>query len=273
MKPLVKWPGGKRQLLPGLLSRMPLNYNTYYEPFLGGGAMAFSIGPDRAVLNDMNEALVNLYEIAAVAGPVLAQALSDLESWYDGLPDMDAKRACYDELRAEYNTYLVDGRPDGVRCAALLVFLNKAGYNGMYRVNSKGAFNVPFGKRETVKLFDQDNLDDVSAFLGKSIISCGDFASAVEGASKGDFVFFDSPYHGTFDTYQKGGFSEDDHERLAWLFRELDQVGVKCMLTNSDTPFIRDLYRNYSIEAVGVRRSVSCDAKRRTGVEIIVRNY
>lgn len=269
MEPLIKWAGGKRQLLPELVPRMPVYYRTYYEPFFGGGALALKLMPDRLVINDRNAALVNLYTCVRDHPDDLMAEMSSVMDTYQNLSDLDAKRAYYNNMRQEYNS----GSRTGVRAAVLLVFLNKAGFNGMYRVNSRNEFNIPFGKHESVKLFNRENFKAVSRLLQRADILCGDFENAVRSAGAGDFVFFDSPYYDTFDKYQPNGFSEGDHRRLAGVFRDLSQAGVKCMLTNSDTAFIRELYDDYRIETVDVRRSVNRDGNHRTGVEVIIRNY
>ena len=263
MKPLVKWAGGKTQLLPNLLPLIP-EFNTYYEPFLGGGAVYFALKPKKAVLNDYNEQLVNVY-IQCRDNPKLLKAkLDHLQTNH-----IDSSEH-FNKIRAEYNTYLSVGKRD-TDSAALLIYLNKAGFNGLYRLNSKGLFNTPYGKKKSVTLYNEENFDGASKLLKTAKIMSGDFEDACKGCKKGDFVFFDSPYYNTFDTYQAGGFS--DHERLAELFRKLTKKGAKCLLTNSNEEYIKGLYAEYNIEVVDVKRMINCDGKNRKGQEIIVRNY
>ena len=275
LNPLLKWVGGKRQLLPLLTERMPASYDRYYEPFFGGGALCLALEPERIVINDFNSSLVRTYRAVRDDADALSSELMRMQSEYNALPDMEAKRLFYLACRDEYNRILRDpsGTHGAAREAVLLVFLNKSGFNGVYRVNGSGAYNVPFGRKTKLTLFDRDNLRGVSELLKGAEIREGDFEAAVSDASSGDFVFFDSPYHATFDHYQKGGFSEEDHRRLADLFAELTDRGVKCMLTNSDTAFMHGLYDRYHIETVPVRRAVNRDASGRVGTEIIVRNY
>ena len=146
-------------------------------------------------------------------------------------------------------------------------------YNGLFRVNSKGLFNVPSSRKKNCILYDEKNIYDVSKALSKATILSGDFEKACCRARRGDFVFFDSPYFDTFDCYQKDGFSIEEHKRLANLFKKLSERGVYCMLTNSDTDFIRQLYSEYTINSVDVKRMINCDGKNRTGKELIITNY
>ena len=174
--------------------------------------------------------------------------------------------------RKEFNNCLIS-EEHSVRSAALFIYLNKAGFNGLYRMNSKVLFNTPSGKKEKFNLFDRDNFDNVSKLLKNVTILSGDFEEACKTAKEGDFVFFDSPYYNTFDTYQAGGFSVEDHVRLSKLFKKLTKKGVKCLLTNSNENFIKDLYKDFDIRVIDVKRMINCDGTKRTGQEIIVKNY
>lgn len=178
----------------------------------------------------------------------------------------------YYELRNEFNR-CIQNKELTPNAAALFIFLNKTGFNGLYRINSKGNYNVSFGKKKNICMPDEKALSPVSKLLQDKQILCGDFESACRSAQPGDFVFFDSPYYDTFDTYQKGGFSEEDHKRLNTLFKELTDRGVYCMLTNSNTEFIKDLYSDYNVEVVDVMRSISRNPSTRKDQEIIVTNY
>lgn len=269
--PIVKWVGGKRQLLTRINELLPSEYGTYYEPFFGGGAVFFHIAPERAVINDFNVQLMNLYFQAKNA---LQELMRLLDFFQDTYNRMDKTEQCdyYQQLRRKYN-HKIEMDENDVEMAALFVFLNKTGYNGLYRVNSNGQFNVPFSHRKSVNLYDKDNIKLVHEALKKAEIMCGDFEKACQNAVRGDFVFFDSPYFDTFDAYQSKGFSRNDHERLARLFKELSGRGVYCLLTNSNTDFIKSLYQDYIIEVVPVKRMVNRDASKRTGEEVIIRNY
>lgn len=264
MKPLVKWAGGKTQLLPKILALMPEDINTYYEPFFGGGAVFFACTPARAVINDFNPQLMNLY----------IQARDNLEELKTEMLKLSANHSeeNYYSVRNDFNNCLMNNELS-VKSAAKLVYLNKAGFNGLYRLNSKGLYNVPSAKRKKVNLFEDENINSVSKMLKNVKILTGDFEKVCKDAKERDFVFFDSPYYNTFDTYQAGGFSEDDHKRLARLFKNLTKKGVKCMLTNSNEEFIKDLYKDYNIEIVDVKRMINSDATKRSGQEIIITNY
>lgn len=270
--PLVKWAGGKRQLLPEIRGLVPETFRRYYEPFLGGGAVFFDLLPADAVLNDSNEQLVNLYRRVAedVSGfRAEADALSD---GYNRATDGSARDEVYYSARKRFNE-LKAGGIETNESAALFLFLNKVAFNGVYRENAKGEFNVPSSHKKRVVLYDPDNLEAVSNALSGVVMKTGDFEKACEGVEADDFVFFDSPYYETFDSYRAGGFSEDDHRRLARLFRNLSERGAKIVLTNSDSDFIRGLYSDFSIRTVDVKRMINRNASGRTGREIVVSNF
>ena len=264
--PVIKWVGGKSQLLDTILPMVPENFGKYYEPFAGGAALFFALKPKKAVLNDFNPQLINLYKQIRNKPEKLKNKLMRLEKSHDGTKEF------YEQRRAEFNGCL-SRHSNSIKSAALMVYLNKAGFNGLYRLNKRGEFNVAFGKRKKVRLFEEENFDCVSNLLKNTELMTGDFEAACKGCKKGDFVFFDSPYFNTFDTYQKDGFSEADHRRLKTLFDELTRKGVYCMLTNSNEQFIKDLYSDYHIKVVGVKRNINRDSSKRTGQEVIITNY
>ena len=270
--PFVKWAGGKRQLLKEIRTRMPEKYNRYFEPFVGGGAVLFDLMPEVAHVNDINKALINSYLQIKNAPEAFLKAIGKLdgEMWEDG-------KEYYYHLRDNYNGKLMRGEYD-VEAAALFVFLNKHCFNGLYRVNGKGLFNVPYNnsRRDSV---DKDAILRTSEYLQKVKITAGDFEEACEDAKKDDFVFIDSPYAPlnptSFESYTKEGFDVENHRRLAGLYDELTTRGCYCMLTNHDTEFIRELYGNkgYSIDVVDAKRMINSDASNRVGKEVIIRNY
>ena len=272
MTPIIKWAGGKRQLLPIITNMMPKKYNIYYEPFFGGGAVFFSLDPQKAVINDFNLQLVNMYRSVKEKPDTVKRYLDEFQKKYNALPDDSAKCDYYYELRQEFNRKICKNKKDA-KAAALLIFMNKSGFNGLYRVNHSGQYNVPPAHKKNLTLYDKNNLYEVSKALSHADIMCGDFADSLRNVKSGDFVFIDSPYYDTFDSYQAGGFSEQDHLRLASLFKDMTDAGVKCMLTNSNTDFVRDLYKDYHIRTVEVKRMINSDASKRTGKEIIVTNY
>lgn len=270
--PIIKWVGGKRQLLSEIKSRMPKEFNTYYEPFFGGGALFFELQPEKAVINDFNSQLINLYQRVKDDYKSVIKIIDKFQNKYNSLQTNSQKLDYYYTLRKEFNKLLkTDAR--NATAAALFIFLNKAGFNGLYRVNASGEFNVPSAHRSKINAYQLENIKSASDCLNKATILHGDFEKACKDAQFGDFVFFDSPYYDTFDTYQAGGFNEASHIRLATLFKTLSNRGVNCMLTNSNTDFIKELYSGFHIEVVDVKRMVNCDASKRTGQEVIITNY
>lgn len=269
--PYLKWAGGKSQLLDRIRERLPDTWGTYYEPFLGAGAVLFGISPARAIVGDLNAQLIATY--TAIRDDVEG-VMAEIDALDDGLLSGDPK-SWYYEVRDRYNAALADAVSD-VQMTAMFIFLNKHCFNGLYRVNARGLFNVPYNT-STRPSYDVGNLRAVSACLQGVDIACRDFEETCEGAGPGDFVFFDSPYapigDASFEAYTKEGFAKEEHERLAALYRKLDERGCMCMLTNHNTEFIRDLYEGFAIETVGVKRMINSDASKRTGEEVIVRNY
>lgn len=270
--PFIKWAGGKRQLLDRISERMPQKYDNYYEPFIGGGAVLFEFLPENAVINDINKSLVNAYKIIRNEPQAFIKAVKKLDSdmWEDG-------KEYYYSLREHYNDKLMKEEYD-IELAALFVFINKHCFNGLYRVNGKGLFNVPYNnsRRESI---DESSILDISSYLKKIKILNGDFQEACRDAKAGDFVFFDSPYAPlnptSFESYTKEGFDIESHERLAALYDELTVKGCYCMLTNHNTEFINNLYggKGYKIDVVSVKRLINSDATKRTGEEVIICNY
>lgn len=272
MKPFVKWLGGKTQLLPELKKRMPRCIHTYVEPFVGGGSLFFNLCPTNGVINDVNPKLINTYRSIRNHKEELVRSLSSYERVYNSLPTLEAKQNFYYQTRSEFN----DAGPDTdltVEDAAQFTFLNKTNFNGLYRENTDGNYNAAFGWKESIRLFDEANLSSCSTALKNVDIMNGDFEDACEGLAAGDFVYFDPPYHSTFDGYQKGGFSEDDHLRLHSLFQHLSENGVLCMLSYSNTDFIRNLYGGFNFDVVSAKRMVNRDGNGRTGEELIITNY
>ena len=270
--PFVKWAGGKRQLIPQIRERLPKQFNNYYEPFVGGGAVIFELLPENAVINDINRALINAYQMICNQPQEFLQKINrlDAEMWEDG-------KEYYYSLREHYNDKLMKGEFD-VELAALFVFINKHCFNGLYRVNGKGLFNVPYNNSRRSSVDDR-SIMEISEYLRNVTIISGDFQAACEGAGTGDFVFIDSPYAPlnptSFESYTKEGFDIESHRRLANLFDELTARGCYCMLTNHNTELINELYGNkgYTIDVVSVKRMINSDASNRVGEEVIICNY
>ena len=272
MIPIIKWAGGKRQLLPELKKYLPPQYNIYVEPFLGSAAMFLDLLPDKAVLNDFNPELINVYKSVRDHIYELTIILSKYQNEYNALPTIDEKSAYFYARREEFNARIHNPKLN-VEDAALFIFLNKACYNGLYRVNTQGYFNTPFGQHKRISLYIKSSLLNCSEALQHARILNGDFERACRDLKEGDFVYFDSPYYDTFDTYQAGGFPEEDHIRLYNLFVRLSKRGVYCLLSNSDTDFIKNLYKDYNIRIVPVKRMINCNGEKRTGTEVIISNY
>lgn len=270
--PFVKWAGGKRQLIDRISERMPQEFNDYYEPFIGGGAVLFELQPENAVINDINASLINTYRVVANK----PKEFIDCVQKFDEAMGEDGKTYYYC-LRERYNNKLLNEEFD-IELAALFVFINKHCFNGLYRVNGKGAFNVPYNNSKK-KSIDVQSIMAVSEYLKKVTVMLGDFEVACQNAKQGDFVFLDSPYAPlnptSFEAYTKEGFALESHERLAKLFDELTQRGCYCMLTNHNTELINRLYGNkgYRIDVVDVKRMINSDASKRTGEEVIICNY
>lgn len=270
--PFVKWAGGKRQLISQIKERMPKSYNRYYEPFVGGGAVIFSLLPENALINDINRSLINTYRQICDKPDIFLQEINKLDKtmWEDG-------KEYYYFLREHYNDKLMREEFD-VELAALFVFINKHCFNGLYRVNGKGLFNVPYNNSRSVSC-DEERIREVSRYLKKVTIMEGDFQSACTNASQGDFVFLDSPYAPlnptSFKSYTKEGFDIESHKRLASLYKELTERGCYCMLTNHNTDLINELYSDsgFKIDIVRVKRMINSDASNRVGEEVIICNY
>lgn len=270
LSPFVKWAGGKRQLLPEIEKRLPPHYQRYIEPFVGGGAVCLALAQPNSLINDSNAALIHTYQTIQTHPDELISTIHTLDREIK-----TGKKETYYAQRERYNEKIRDRQYD-IETAALFIFLNKHCFNGLYRVNRKGGFNVPYNNsvRESI---DEENIRNLSQFLSSIEIAQGDFEDAADRAKTGDFIFFDSPYAPlnptSFEAYTKEGFEREDHERLAALYRKLTERGCYCMLTNHNTDFIRSLYEGFHISVVSVRRAINSDATKRTGEEVIICNY
>ena len=265
-KPFVKWAGGKRQIIHELIKRVPEKFDTYYEPFVGGGALLFELMPEKAVIGDVNYDLINAYLVIR----------DKVEELIASLKKHKNEKDYYYAIRSlDPNTL------DPVERASRFIYLNRTCYNGLWRVNSKGEFNVPFGRYKNPKICDEENLRVVSEYLRSANVKIvyGDYKETLKTAKEGDFVYLDPPYApvsktANFTEYAKNGFSLRDQEELADVFTELDKKGCYVMLSNSDTEFVKSLYKGYLIEKVRANRSINCISHRRKNhCELIVRNY
>lgn len=261
VKPILKWVGGKTQLLADILPKVPNQYGKYVEPFFGGGAVFFALRPEKAVIADSNPELINVY----------VQVRDNVNAVIEKLKEYKNSEECFYEERKKAWTSLPKEE-----AAARTIYLNKTCYNGLYRVNKKGEFNTPFGRYKNPKICDEDNLRAASGVLQKATIICGDFRKVLEeNTEKGDFVFLDPPYipvseYADFKRYTKEQFYTEDHVALAEECHKLYEKGCYCILTNSEHPLVHELYADYEIEIVDTKRSVSSKASSRKGQDAIV---
>ena len=280
-RPFLKWAGGKSQLVPELVARAPRHIDTYFEPFLGGGAMFFALAgdpdlaPKRAVLNDANRELVTVYEVIR---DEVARLLARLETI--ATPYLAAGA----EERAElYYAERARTPDDRVDTAARFVFLNKTCFNGLYRVNRRGEFNVPHGRYLAPRILDEPTLRAAASALRGVRIEHGDFEAATADAKPGDFVYFDPPFEplsktSSFTGYTEGSFDRHQQVRLKWLFDELTDRGVPAMLSNSPAEWLVGVYegerRGYHLDRTPTRRAINSRGDRRGAIdELIVTNY
>ena len=290
--PFVKWVGGKGQLLDVLKNNLPEKMETsitkYAEPFVGGGAFLFELLNnyhfEEIYINDNNKELTNAYEVVKNDCNLLIFELSDLEKCYNDLSE-EEQQLFYYEKRERFNNLALT-KESKIEKAALFILLNKTCFNGMYRVNKKGNFNVPFGKRKNVSLFNTENLHKTSELLQNVIIRSCDYHDVLNFADSSTFVYFDPPYRplnatSSFTSYTEDDFSDKDQAELAALFRELSNRGAKVMLSNSDPKnvdendnFFDDLYARYNIMRVDASRSInSVGSKRGKIKELLITNY
>lgn len=266
----VKWAGGKGQLLEQFEKFYPKNFDGYLEPFLGSGAVFFSIRknykPDKIVLSDNNYELINCYLVVR----------DNLDELIDLLKvhKRNHNKRYYYKIRD-----LNAGELSKVEKAARLLYLNKTCFNGLYRVNSKGKFNVPIGSYKNPNIVNDSNLRAANLLLQNVIIKVQSFEKILDDAEKGDFIYLDPPYHplsktASFTGYTSDAFSEKNQEALAKVYKKLDKKGCLLMLSNSDTEFIRAMYSDFNIYEVKARRAINCDGKKRGLInEIVVLNY
>ena len=269
-KPILKWAGGKRQLLPVLIRNIPYKFNTYFEPFIGGAALLISLYSlnkiKKSVISDTNTDLYNLYKTIKENPQQLIDKLDNLE-FKNNKDDYYKARELFNSIN------------DSIERSAFLIYLNRHGYNGLYRVNSQNKFNVPFGKYNNPGMPSSGNIMALSELFQSCTIMNSDFEAIVSNASKGDFVYFDPPYMplsktSYFTGYTHSGFDEKDQERLAKSFHNLSDKGVYVMESNSSTDFIKELYRDFNLLEVDARRNInSIGTKRNSIKELIITNY
>ncbi|MDR2052460.1 MAG: DNA adenine methylase [Treponema sp.] len=276
IKPYLKWAGGKRQLLPRIKKYLPADINsyTYYEPFVGAGAVFFAVLPSKAVINDLNAQLILTYRairdnVEGLIGLLNEHKSRNTREYYYAVRNLDRDAVKFGGLTETEK-------------AARLIFLNKTCYNGLYRVNSRGLFNVPYGRHNNPSICDEAVLRRIGAYLNNNDITITNtgYEQAVLSADKNSFVYFDPPYHSpgktNFTEYHAKGFGGDEQERLRDVYIELTQKGIKCLLSNSDTELIRDLYSHKFLDIIPVqaKRCINSNSAGRgsTG-ELLIKNW
>ena len=268
-KPVIKWVGGKRQLVSVLKDLLPKEYNRYFEPFIGGGALFFSLQHPKSFISDYNHELTNLYRVIRDEPEALIEDLKkhhNTEQYYYELRALDRTKELYSQL-------------SDVARASRFIYLNKTGFNGLYRVNRNGEHNVPYGRYKNPNWLDSQNILACSKLLAQTEIQTGDFEIIKEHIQKGDLIYFDPPYvplntSSNFTAYTDQGFDDSMQFRLKELCDYIDSIGAYFMLSNSYTEFILDLYKEYDITTVMASRAVNSKASGRGKIrEVVVRNY
>jgi DNA adenine methylase len=263
--PIIKWVGGKTKLLPELLSRMPKTFGRYYEPFIGGAAMFFKLAPERAVIADVNPDLIALYTTLARDPNAVIKKLAQHRANHD--------EAHYYATREKWNQNHLQW--SHAERAATFIYLNKTCFNGLWRVNRSGDFNVPIGRYTDPPICVPDALRAASTVLARAEIRHADYQAAIEDAKAGDFVYFDPPYDpinatSSFTSYTVGDFGPNDQKMLAATAKQLIDRGCKVMLSNNDTPFVRSLYKGLRIDKVKCSRAINSNAAKRGEVDELV---
>lgn len=277
LKPFLKWAGGKGQLLDELTTLIPAHFTGYHEPFLGSGALYFRLFsgraarggggmPSRVYLSDLNPELINCYRVVRDRVEELLPLLAEHKR--------NHSTEHYYEVRARGA-----GEPSPLERAARFIYLNKTCYNGLYRVNRRGQFNVPIGSYRNPRIFDPDGLRHAARALQRAELAIEDFREVLTRAQRGDLVYLDPPYYpltrtASFTGYTRNTFGENEQRDLAHLFRELDRRGCRVMLSNSWTPFVLDLYRDYDCRQVQAARAINSQGNKRGKIsELVVLNY
>jgi DNA adenine methylase len=269
-KPFLKWVGGKTRLMRELEKYFPENYNRYFEPFLGSGSVFFNFSPKKATISDLNGTLIDTY----------ISIRDDFNELYKHLKVLEGKNTekDYYDFRNEFNK-LKKENTSKTYVSALMMYLNKAGYGGVYRENKKGEYNVPYGKYKKVNITDKKNLLKIQKSLKNVNLSCSNYSDILKKAKKGDFIYLDPPYakenKTSFTKYQKSDFDEKEQEKLALLLKKLDNLGVMFLLSNSNTKIINELYKDFTIVEVTVGRHINNKNKgeSKKNNEVLIFNY
>ncbi|HHD9174207.1 TPA: DNA adenine methylase, partial [Streptococcus pneumoniae] len=272
LQPFTKWTGGKRQLLPVIRELIPKTYNRYFEPFVGGGALFFDLAPKDAVINDFNAELINCYQQIKDNPQELIEILKVHQEYNSKEYYLDLRSADRDER--------IDMMSE-VQRAARILYMLRVNFNGLYRVNSKNQFNVPYGRYKNPKIVDEELISAISVYINNNQleIKVGDFEKAIVDVRTGDFVYFDPPYiplseTSAFTSYTHEGFSFADQVRLRDAFKRLSDTGAYVMLSNSSSALVEELYKDFNIHYVEATRTNGAKSSSRGKIsEIIVTNY
>ena len=272
LQPFTKWTVGKRQLIPTIKEFMPVKFNRYFEPFIGRGALFFELCPKNAYINDFNEELINSYKVIKENPLELILLLEEHKN--------NNSKEYYLDIRAADRDGRLE-RMSNVERAARILYMLRVNFNGLYRVNSKNQFNVPYGKYKNPKIVNPDLINSISNYLNNNNIRIlnGDFEKALEDVCGGDFVYFDPPYipisaTSAFTSYTSEGFTYEDQVRLRDTFKMLDERGAYLMLSNSSSPLVEELYADFNIHFVEANRMNGAKLSSRGIIsEIIVTNY
>ena len=261
-RPFIKWVGGKQSAVHSLIDFFPRSFERYYEPFIGGGSVFFSLAPLSATLSDDNKWLIDTYLAVKKDWKKVAQYLEAMLNTHEEflrIRDVDPWTLNLFERAAQF------------------IYLNKTCFRGLFRVNGRGRFNVPYGAYNR-RYYDAENLEAVASMLADVEIKSGDFEFGIDGINEGDFVYFDPPYYklggySDFNRYTSKQFREKDHFRLSAVCRELDAKGVKWALSNSNTDFVKNLFSGFQIHPISTRREINLDSQNRNIVELLITNY
>lgn len=292
IRPFVKWAGGKAQTLKDITVRLPKEIgqtiNCYCEPFVGGGALLFellhSFCFDLIIINDNNIELINAYRQIKTNVDLLISRLSQLQDEYYNCED---RTAYYYKQRDRFNSLILNGKVDiNIEKASIFIFLNKTCFNGLFRVNKKGEFNVPIGNYKSPTICDSTNLKAISERLTNAKILCGDYYNCIDFIDNKTFVYLDPPYRpisktSNFTSYTEKIFDDEEQVRLHSFIEELNAKGAKVLLSNSDPKvideddnFFDDLFRDYTIDRIQAKRMINCNGERRNNIsELLIRNY
>ena len=273
LSPVLKWVGGKRQLLNDIIPMIPKNCSTYVEPFIGGGAVLFELQPKKAIINDFNSELINVYTVIRDYPEELIKELqfhkeNNTSEYFYTVREYDRKPDFFSKMTS-------------VQKAARVIYLNKTCYNGLYRVNSAGQFNSPYGKYKNPNIVNETVIRAMSKYFNENniVIKNGDFKDALKGLRRGAFVYLDPPYmpissSSSFTGYTENGFNEKKQRELKKLCDKLDEKGIKFLQSNSDCEFIRDLYSGYKIKTIKAKRAINSKGNSRGEInEVLIYNY